>query len=204
MLNEWNQIHNFIFSSGSGTVINYGSGSDFLTSYGSGSGSTSQKVTVATVPVPVPQHWLWIHIELFCFHNVCSNVADPDPNPYVFGPRGSGSGSIGERCGSGSGSFYEQSKIVIKPRFLLLCDFFFTFYPWKMIEMYLQGFSNFFCLLIEGFTGSTPLSDGSGSGRPKNMWIRWIQIRIRNTDFLLYFFLLLLQLFLLLKTWIFF
>jgi hypothetical protein len=42
-------------SSGSGTVINYGSGSDFLTSYGSGygSGSTSQKVTV---PVPVPQH----------------------------------------------------------------------------------------------------------------------------------------------------
>ncbi len=45
-------------SSGSGTVINNGSGSDFLTSYGSGygSGSTSQKVTVPTVPVPVPQH----------------------------------------------------------------------------------------------------------------------------------------------------
>jgi hypothetical protein len=41
-------------SSGSGTVINYGSGSDFLTCYGSG--STSQKVTVPTVPVPVPQH----------------------------------------------------------------------------------------------------------------------------------------------------
>ncbi len=51
--NEGNQIHNFISSSGSGTVISYGSGSDFLTSYGSGSGSTSQKVTV---PVPVPQH----------------------------------------------------------------------------------------------------------------------------------------------------
>jgi hypothetical protein len=55
VLNEGNQIHNFIFSSGSGTVINYGSGSDFLTSYGSGSGSTSQKVTVPTVPVP--QRW---------------------------------------------------------------------------------------------------------------------------------------------------
>jgi hypothetical protein len=41
-------------SSGSGTVINYGSGSDFLTSYGSG--STSQTVTVPTVPVPVPKH----------------------------------------------------------------------------------------------------------------------------------------------------
>jgi hypothetical protein len=58
ILDEGNQIHNFISSSGSGTVINYGSGSDFLTSYGSssGSGSTSQKVTVPTVPVPVPQH----------------------------------------------------------------------------------------------------------------------------------------------------
>jgi hypothetical protein len=50
-------------SSGSGTVINYGSGSDFLTSYGSGygsgsgSGSTGQKVTV---PVPVPQHWVYL------------------------------------------------------------------------------------------------------------------------------------------------
>jgi hypothetical protein len=51
MLNEGNQIHNFI--SGSGTIINYGSGSgsDFLTSYGSGSGSTRQKVTVPTIPV---------------------------------------------------------------------------------------------------------------------------------------------------------
>ncbi len=55
MLNEGNQIHNFISSSGSGTVNNYGSGSDFLTSYGSG--STRQKVTVPTVPVP--QH-CWI------------------------------------------------------------------------------------------------------------------------------------------------
>jgi len=36
-----------------GNVINYGSGSDFLTSYGSS--SASQKVTVLTVPVP--QHW---------------------------------------------------------------------------------------------------------------------------------------------------
>jgi hypothetical protein len=46
MLNEGNQIHNFI--SGFGTVINYGS--DFLISYGSG--STSHKVKVPTVPVP--------------------------------------------------------------------------------------------------------------------------------------------------------
>jgi hypothetical protein len=53
MLKEGNQIHNFISSSDSKTVINYGSGSDFLTSYDSG--SASQKVTVPTVAVP--QHW---------------------------------------------------------------------------------------------------------------------------------------------------
>ncbi len=63
MFNEGNQIHNFMSSASSGSVINYvsGSGSDFLTSYssssGSGSGSKSQKVKVPTVPVPVPQHW---------------------------------------------------------------------------------------------------------------------------------------------------
>ena len=59
MLNEGNQIHNFMSSSVSGSVINYGSGSDFLTSYSSGSGSKSQKVTVPTVPVPVPQHCIF-------------------------------------------------------------------------------------------------------------------------------------------------
>jgi hypothetical protein len=53
MFNEGNQIQNIISSSGSGTVINYDSGSDFSTSYGSG--STSQKVKVPTVSVP--QHW---------------------------------------------------------------------------------------------------------------------------------------------------
>jgi hypothetical protein len=44
----------YSISSCDGTVINNGSGSDFLTSYGSG--SANQKVTVPTVPVPVPQH----------------------------------------------------------------------------------------------------------------------------------------------------
>ncbi len=51
-----------------------------------------------------------------------------------------------------------------------------------------QGFSYYFCVMIEGSgsgagsgSGSIPLTSGSGSGRPKNMWIRWIRIRIRNT-----------------------
>ncbi len=63
MFIEGNQIHNFMSSSGSGTVINYGSGSDFLTSYGSGSSSTSQKV-----PVPVPQNCFFGPTEFGSFH----------------------------------------------------------------------------------------------------------------------------------------
>jgi hypothetical protein len=39
IFNEGNQIYNFISSFGSGTVINYSSDADFLTSYGSGSAS---------------------------------------------------------------------------------------------------------------------------------------------------------------------
>jgi hypothetical protein len=49
------------------------------------------------------------------------NVVDPDldpPDPHVFGPPGSGSGSTSQRYGSGSGlgseSFYHHAKIVRK------------------------------------------------------------------------------------------
>jgi hypothetical protein len=52
-----------------------------------------------------------------------------------------------------------------------------------------QGFSYYFCMMIKGSgsragsgSESIPLTSGSGSRRPKNMWIRWIRIRIRNTD----------------------
>ena len=42
-----------------------------------------------------------------------TSVADPDPpDPHVFGPPGSG--SINQRYGSGSGSFYHHAKIVRK------------------------------------------------------------------------------------------
>ncbi len=66
-----------------------------------------------------------------------SSVADPDPNsdlePYVFDSPGSG--SISQRYGSGSGSFYHQAKIVRKPWFLLFSDFLLTFYLWKMMDL---------------------------------------------------------------------
>ncbi len=49
-----------------------------------------------------------------------------------------------------------------------------------------QGFSYYSCLIIEGSgsgsrAGSIPLTNGSGSRRTNNMWIRWIWIR--NTVF---------------------
>ncbi len=51
-----------------------------------------------------------------------------------------------------------------------------------------QSFSYYFCMMIEGSgsragSGSIPLTSGSGSGRPKNTWIRWIRIRIRYSAF---------------------
>jgi hypothetical protein len=54
-----------------------------------------------------------------------------------------------------------------------------------------QGFSYYFCMMIEGSgsgsragsgSGSIPLTSGSGSRRPKNTWIRIrLRIQIRNT-----------------------
>ncbi len=52
-----------------------------------------------------------------------------------------------------------------------------------------QSFYYYFCITIKGSgsipltngSGSIPLTNGSGSRRPKNTWIRWIRIRIRNT-----------------------
>jgi hypothetical protein len=41
-----------------------------------------------------------------------SSVGDPEPEPHVLGPPGSG--SISQRYGSGSGSFYHQATIVRK------------------------------------------------------------------------------------------
>jgi hypothetical protein len=50
--------------------------------------------------------------------------------------------------------------------------------PKKLQNSRNKGFSYYLCLMIEG-TGS--LTNGSGSGRPKNIWI--LRIRIRNTDY---------------------
>jgi hypothetical protein len=55
------------------------------------------------------------------------SVADPDPSdPCVFGPPGSG--SISQRYGSGSGSFYHHAKIVRKTLIHTVLGLILTFY----------------------------------------------------------------------------
>jgi hypothetical protein len=85
----------------------------------------------ALVPRLVPLHpdvtVLPILVKIFqlarqCSGSVCQRYDDTDPDPSiikqkssvpdVFGPPGSGTGSISTRYGSGSGSFYNKSKIV--------------------------------------------------------------------------------------------
>jgi hypothetical protein len=51
-------------------------------------------------------------------HKLYTSVADPDP--HVFGPPGSGSGSTSQRYRSGSGSFYHHAKIVRKTLILTI------------------------------------------------------------------------------------
>jgi hypothetical protein len=83
ILNEGNQIHNFISSSGSETVINYGSGSDFLKSCGSG--FASQKVTV---PVTLVKKLRFLRFR-FRFHNTESeSTYFRYTVPYVMGNTG--------------------------------------------------------------------------------------------------------------------
>jgi hypothetical protein len=54
-----------------------------------------------------------VGLEAHCRYELMPSVADMDlSDPYVFGPPGSGSRSISQRYGSGSGSFYHQAKTV--------------------------------------------------------------------------------------------
>ncbi len=98
--------------------------------------------------------------------------------------------------GSGSGSCYfrhwpsrsQQKTNFIHNLFCLLLfqNTFKSFFKDKnskrVTKQKKSRFFLLFCMMIEG-SGSIPLTSGSGSGRPKNMWIRWIRIRIRNTGF---------------------
>jgi hypothetical protein len=97
---------------------------------------------------------------------------DPDPDPAIF--------VIDLQDANHKNKFFKQ--------IVLLITFFISIYIVFQVKSQKesqnsrnQGFSFYFCMVVEG----------SGSRRPKNMWIRWfrirwirirIRIRIRNTD----------------------
>ncbi len=114
-------------------------------------------------------------------------------------------GSMTFRCGSGSGSVDPCLWLMDPDPAIFLTNlqdankklFFLNLSAYYFLKVYLhhfskiksqkesqnnrnQGFSDHFCMMIE-VCGYIPLTNGSGSGRPKNMWIRWIRIRIRKT-----------------------
>ncbi len=98
---------------------------------------------------------------------------DPDPpDPHVHGPPGSG--SISQRYGSGSGSFYHHAKIVRKTLIPTILCLFLTFYLWKMMYMLCTVPSkcdqkNFFLIsfLLASWRSMTKIA-GSGSISQRN------------------------------------
>ncbi len=67
-------------------------------------------------------------LKIFCDTVLFDPNSVGDPDPYVFGPPGSASGSVSHKYGYGSGSFHIKQKKKEKLEFLLFCNFFLTFY----------------------------------------------------------------------------
>ncbi len=80
----------------------------------------------------------FIRIRSFLLHFF--SVVDPGSDTYVFGPPASG--SVSQRYGFGSGSFYHQAKIVWKPWFLPFCDFFMTLSLKKLRKCIFKKYRN--------------------------------------------------------------
>jgi hypothetical protein len=118
---------------------------------------------------------------------------DPDLDPRIH-PLTNGSGSGIQDPGSVSCNFFvidlqDANKKLISYKVFMLITFWryiYIIYKDKKFKRIKKNRRNQgFCLMIEegSGSGSIPLTNESGFGsrRPKNMWIRWIQIRIRNT-----------------------
>jgi hypothetical protein len=92
---------------------------------------------------PISIHFLYYEVKTFFiwisrmgYQKI--SVADPDPpDPRVFGPPWSGSGSTSQRYGSGScsgsGSFYHHAKLVRKTLIPTILRLFLNFYLWKLM-----------------------------------------------------------------------
>jgi hypothetical protein len=78
-----------------------------------------------------------IFIPQQCCGSGSESGSDPQ-DPHVFEPPGSGSGSVSQRYGSGSGSFNHQAKKIRKTLIPTALPLLFEFLSLKMMNMYLQ------------------------------------------------------------------
>ncbi len=95
------------------------------------------------------------------------SVADPDPDPHVFGPHGSGyiSQRYGSGSDSGSGSFYHHAKIVRKTLIPTILWLFFDFLSVKNdVNLPLKNNKAFWRSMTKmAGSGFTPKCRGSGT-----------------------------------------
>ncbi len=115
------------------------------------------------------------------------SVADPDadpPDPHVFGPPGSGSNGQRYGSGSGPGSFYHHAKIVRKTLIptILWLFWLFIFKKWCKCpsKSNKQKIFILFSVLLASWRSMTKIA-GSGSGFiSQSMDLRiWIRIHIK-------------------------
>ena len=82
-------------------------------------------ISASLLPPAVNAGLFWALALVLAAGGTASSVGDPDSqDPHVFGPPGSGSICQRYGSGSGSGSFYQQAKIVRKT---LILRYFLTF-----------------------------------------------------------------------------
>ncbi len=118
--------------------------------------------------------WICLRVNCMCRFYCFSSVPDPlrfvtDLDPWIrtVVPLTTGSGS-------GSCSFRQWPSRCQPKNYFFQC--YFTFWQYRNhTRNWNQGFSYFFCMMMEG-PGSIYLTNGSGSGRSKNL-------QIRKTDF---------------------
>ncbi len=97
---------------------------------------------------------------------------DPDPDPAIF--------VIDLQAANQKHIFYKVFLLIIFWRYI--CTFTAFFKDKKSWSSHKTVGIKVFLTRVAW--RSIPLTSGSGSGRPKNMWIRWIRIRFRNTGIL--------------------
>ncbi len=152
--------------------------------------STASLVFLATASCSASPNWRTRSLCFFEFR--WFSYAEHQLKLIIWNPSSQCCGSMTFWCGSGSFYFHhgpsrwqQKTNFFITFFCILLLEGTFTLFPkikskkksHKTVKN--QGFSYHSCCMIAGSgSGSTPLTNGfgSGSGRPKNMWIR-----IRNT-----------------------